>query len=53
LTKVSSASAIDVEKAVAVAREAFEDGRWSRLAPRHRAKVLLPSMFALPSVGLA
>src|SRR5262249_6809952 len=31
----------DVDRAVAVARRAFEDGRWSELSPRERKRVLL------------
>ena len=37
---MSGASAGDVDRAVAAARAAFEDGRWSRLAPAARKKVL-------------
>jgi len=40
LTTIESASAADVGRAVASARAAFEDGRWSRLAPAARKKVL-------------
>ncbi|MDE4190536.1 aldehyde dehydrogenase family protein [Phaeobacter gallaeciensis] len=40
LTTLEGASAADVERAVAAARAAFEDGRWSRLAPAARKKVL-------------
>ncbi|MCL6283786.1 aldehyde dehydrogenase [Ruegeria sp. 2012CJ41-6] len=40
LTTLSGASGRDVERAVASARAAFEDGRWSRLAPAARKKVL-------------
>ena len=31
----------DIDRAVAAARRSFEDGRWSRLAPADRKKVLL------------
>lgn len=37
---MEGASAADVDRAVASARRAFEDGRWSRLAPAARKKVL-------------
>jgi aldehyde dehydrogenase (NAD+) len=37
---VSRARAADVERAVAAARAAFEDGRWSGLKPEKRAAVL-------------
>jgi gamma-glutamyl-gamma-aminobutyraldehyde dehydrogenase len=40
LTTLSGASAADVDRAVASARAAFEDGRWSRMAPAARKKVL-------------
>ncbi|MFC3614096.1 aldehyde dehydrogenase [Lutimaribacter marinistellae] len=40
LTTLSGASAADVDRAVASARQAFDDGRWSRLAPAARKKVL-------------
>ncbi|MCK7615040.1 aldehyde dehydrogenase [Roseibium sediminicola] len=40
-TRVASGSVDDVEQAVAAARIAFEDGRWSAAAPAERKKVLL------------
>lgn len=40
LTTLASASAADVGRAVASARAAFEDGRWSRMAPAGRKTVL-------------
>ncbi len=40
LTTTERASAADVDRAVAAARAAFEDGRWSRMAPAGRKKVL-------------
>jgi gamma-glutamyl-gamma-aminobutyraldehyde dehydrogenase len=40
LTTLEGASAADVDRAVASARRAFEDGRWSRLAPAARKTVL-------------
>lgn len=40
MTTLAGASAADVDRAVASARVAFEDGRWSRLAPAARKKVL-------------
>lgn len=39
--KLASGSAADMDLAVESARQAFEDGRWSRAAPAHRKKVLL------------
>lgn len=41
LTTIETATAADVERAVAAARAAFEAGRWSRAAPAERKKVLL------------
>ncbi|RWA97286.1 MAG: aldehyde dehydrogenase [Mesorhizobium sp.] len=41
LAELPAASAADVDRAVAAARLAFEDGRWSKLAPANRKKVLL------------
>ncbi|WP_412074356.1 aldehyde dehydrogenase family protein [Tritonibacter mobilis] len=40
LTTLATATAADVDRAVASARRAFEDGRWSGLAPAARKKVL-------------
>ena len=40
LTTIGAANAADVDRAVAAARRAFEDGRWSRLAPAARKAVL-------------
>jgi len=40
LTTLAGASGADVDRAVASARTAFEDGRWSRIAPAARKKVL-------------
>ncbi|MDU8929525.1 aldehyde dehydrogenase [Alisedimentitalea sp. MJ-SS2] len=40
LTTAERASAADVNRAVAAARQAFEDGRWSKMAPAGRKKVL-------------
>ncbi len=41
LTTLAGASGADVDRAVASARKAFEDGRWSGLAPAARKKVLM------------
>ena len=40
LAQVALAGPEDVDRAVAAAREAFDDGRWSEIDPRQRAKVL-------------
>lgn len=41
LTKIAACSSADVDLAVEKARDAFEDGRWSRLHPRERKEVLI------------
>ncbi|SNR48102.1 aldehyde dehydrogenase [Paracoccus sediminis] len=41
LTEVAACDAADVDLAVEKAREAFEDGRWSRLHPAKRKDVLI------------
>ncbi|WP_246707538.1 aldehyde dehydrogenase [Mesorhizobium sp. NZP2077] len=41
LAEIPAGSAADVDQAVAAARHALEDGRWSKLAPAARKKVLL------------
>ncbi|WP_372571432.1 aldehyde dehydrogenase [Ruegeria jejuensis] len=40
LTTLAGASSADVDRAVASARAAYQDGRWSRIAPAARKKVL-------------
>src|SRR5690606_8864806 len=41
LNELAACGAVDVDLAVQKAREAFEDGRWSRLHPGARKEVLL------------
>ena len=41
LAEVARGDAADVDRAVAAARAAFEDGRWSRKSPAERKEVLL------------
>ncbi|MEL7116904.1 MAG: aldehyde dehydrogenase family protein, partial [Pseudomonadota bacterium] len=41
LAKIASCGAADVDFAVEKARDAFEDGRWSRLHPSERKDVLI------------
>ncbi|RAZ73012.1 aldehyde dehydrogenase [Mesorhizobium atlanticum] len=41
LAELPSGSEADVDRAVAAARHAFEDGRWSKLAPASRKQALL------------
>ncbi len=41
LAELASCSADDIDFAAAKAREAFEDGRWSRLLPAERKEILI------------
>ncbi|HEX8024869.1 MAG TPA: aldehyde dehydrogenase [Candidatus Limnocylindrales bacterium] len=41
ITTVAAGDATDVDDAVAAARRSFDDGRWSRMTPAQRKKVLL------------
>lgn len=41
LAAVAECDAADIDRAVAAGRRAFEDGRWSRMAPADRKAVLL------------
>ncbi|QYX57323.1 aldehyde dehydrogenase [Roseovarius sp. SCSIO 43702] len=41
LAEVAECDEADVDRAVAAARKAFEDGRWSRMAPGDRKGILL------------
>ena len=41
LARICACDARDVDAAVAAAKAAFEDGRWSRLAPAERKHTLL------------
>lgn len=41
LAQIAACGAEDVDAAVAAAKAAFEDGRWSRLAPAERKHILL------------
>ena len=40
LANVAAGGEADIDRAVAAARTAFRDGRWSRLAPRRRMEIL-------------
>ena len=40
ITSVARCGAADVDRAVAVARRVFQDGRWSRCAPEQRKETL-------------
>lgn len=41
ISRIADGSASEMDRAVAAARYAFEDGRWSRRAPAERKKILL------------
>ncbi|MGI9666337.1 MAG: aldehyde dehydrogenase [Acidimicrobiia bacterium] len=41
VTDVAEATDVDVDRAVAAARTAFDDGRWSTLSPRDRGQALI------------
>jgi len=41
ITHVAAGDAVDIDLAVRAARRSFDDGRWSRMAPADRKKVLL------------
>ena len=41
LARIAEGTPLDIEAAVCAARLAFEDGRWSRMSPAGRKKVLL------------
>src|SRR5262249_15139487 len=41
ITEVASGSPADVDAAVAAGRRAFDDGRWSRLSPGERKRLLI------------
>jgi len=47
IAEVALASADDVDLAVRTAHASFEDGRWSRMAPRSRARILFKAAEAL------
>jgi acyl-CoA reductase-like NAD-dependent aldehyde dehydrogenase len=53
LARVPLAGPEDVERSVSVARDAFEDGRWSDLEPRKRAGVLYKIADALQANAAA
>ncbi len=41
LARVAECGAVDIDRAVVAARRAFDAGKWSDAAPRHRKKVIL------------
>src|SRR3984885_4969266 len=41
LTTIADGDAADVDRAVRAARQAFDNGAWSRAAPAYRKKILL------------
>jgi phenylacetaldehyde dehydrogenase len=40
IAAIPAGGAAEIDRAVAAARQSFEDGRWSRLHPRERARIL-------------
>ncbi len=53
LTTIARGGAADMQYAVASARKAFDDGRWSRMAPAARKKVLLELAESIEREALA
>jgi len=41
LTQIAKGTAADMHRGIQAAREAYDDGRWSRLAPAARKKILI------------
>jgi gamma-glutamyl-gamma-aminobutyraldehyde dehydrogenase len=53
LTTIANATVAEIARAVAAARTAFNDGRWSRLAPAQRKKVMFAIADAIEADALA
>ena len=53
LTTIANATSAEVDLAVASARAAFNDGRWSRLAPAARKKILFAIADGIEAEALA
>lgn len=49
ICEVSLAQTSDVDKAVAAAKVAFEEGEWGKMNPRDRGRLLYRSVLADPS----
>lgn len=47
ICEVSLAQISDVDKAVAAAKEAFEDGEWGKMNPRDRGRLIYRSVLFL------
>jgi gamma-glutamyl-gamma-aminobutyraldehyde dehydrogenase len=41
ITSIAAGSKVDMDRAITSARAAFEDGRWSKMAPAQRKRVLI------------
>ena len=52
VARVPDATAADVDKAVAAAREAFDRGPWPRMAPAERGAVLAKVAEAITAAGV-
>lgn len=48
ICEVSLAQVSDVDKAVGAAKEAFEEGEWSKMNPRDRGRLIYRSALFLP-----
>lgn len=48
ICEVSLAQVSDVDKAVAAAKEAFEEGEWGKMNPRDRGRLIYRSGLFLP-----
>ena len=51
IARVAATDAVDVDRAVAVARRAFEDGRWAQQPPVSQKKMILKFTELLLSNG--
>jgi gamma-glutamyl-gamma-aminobutyraldehyde dehydrogenase len=52
IAEIAACDAADVERAVAAARKAFEDGRWSRMKPSDRKAVMLKFVGGLEDAAM-
>lgn len=50
---VSLAQVSDVDRAVAAAKEAFEEGEWGKMNPRDRGRLIYRSVRFKPNYNLA
>lgn len=50
ICEVSLAQISDVDKAVAAAKEAFEEGEWGKMNPRDRGRLIYRSVLILNTI---